>query len=285
MKKESKSGREQMEGMSEDFWDMAENYAQVGYNRLELWIQEDPSTIPDKIWCVWFEHVERAPHADGLIHSTKTYNSSLAYCLDELSTFLREALRLRGFQELKKSRTYKQWRDLCNDARAILKAEGLSLLEGRSGDSPSDIAFSTLRHEYWKDVQNTKNSIYEDVLRGEIADSDELRERIESDSEIIYTSDAYKTIWVSDNEDAYEDQIGEKPETIEVQATWAYAEDVKEALSRDMDIDNLRKVTCPRCGEVPVWTASDEEEECHKCGRPIDEDEDEDEEAESDGET
>ncbi len=75
----------------------------------------------------------------------------------------------------------------------------------------------------------------------EITDADELRERLEqdADSAFIYTLSALVYVLGCQNEDAYADELGEKPTTIEVQAAYAAVYNVMQEEGYQELVDRL----------------------------------------------
>lgn len=73
------------------------------------------------------------------------------------------------------------------------------------------------------------------------AESIEERLHEAAESAVIYTADVALMLLMSSNDDAYETEIGEKPETDEARAAFAYVADARELLSNEYFMTDIAK--------------------------------------------
>ena len=66
---------------------------------------------------------------------------------------------------------------------------------------------------------------------------------MDSEQRIIYTHYARETLLFVDNPDAYEEDMGEKPQTVEAQAYYAMLQDV---MGHAGDLDELAEEYAPK---------------------------------------
>lgn len=75
-----------------------------------------------------------------------------------------------------------------------------------------DDAFRALRAEYYTAVKSYAEDLKDRITRKEIKNHDELIQAVEEDVDgsewVIYTRKAQQVLFVSDNEDAYVDELG-----------------------------------------------------------------------------
>jgi hypothetical protein len=88
------------------------------------------------------------------------------------------------------------------------------------------------------DYREEINSLVEDAKRGlksgDISDlNDWIHETIDGHERIIYTYKARIVMVCTENPDAYRDDMGQNPEKVEVEAFYAMAADLRDALSRE----------------------------------------------------
>ena len=114
-------------------------------------------------------------------------------------------------------------------------------------------ACDVIGQEYHKILLRDCEQIKADILDGSIEDDDALEERIHEEAEnaCIYTWDATLIAAWSDNSGAYEDEMGEKPPTVEAQACWAYMADLRDVL-RAHDVTSVRDVLAAKEEEETV---------------------------------
>lgn len=76
-------------------------------------------------------------------------------------------------------------------------------------------AVSVIQREYYQDVHYVGDELKEQIERGEISDeetfSDRLAEAVDNTQRVIYTWQSKLGLLVSENADAYVDEIGEYP--------------------------------------------------------------------------
>ncbi len=106
-----------------------------------------------------------------------------------------------------------------------------------------DDAFDAICKWYDSAIRSLADSLIEDCKKEKHADEYDARqwltERIDQDTDghefVIYTFKAKCACLASDNEDAYEDELGEKPPSVEAQACMAMRADVWELLNARED--------------------------------------------------
>jgi hypothetical protein len=104
-------------------------------------------------------------------------------------------------------------------------------------------ALDVLRRDYLGDVERVRDEFAEVWESGDFTDRDTaveaLDQMVEGTQRVIYTREAWLCMLFSNNEGAYEDQMGEKPENVEAGAFFAMRQDVIDDLSRDgIDIND-----------------------------------------------
>jgi len=111
----------------------------------------------------------------------------------------------------------------------------------KNGVSFSD-AVSALQQWYHEQVVEWADDFDKRIEKGEFSDRDEFIERLDEETDsagvIIYTQQAKAIMFVSKNEDAYEDDIGEPPPTVEAGALMAFRRDIMERMESDVDDDD-----------------------------------------------
>ena len=112
----------------------------------------------------------------------------------------------------------------------------------RSTKSKSDViteedvnaAVAIIQRDYYQDVQGIADDILAAVKSGEITDQEGLEERLQQDvdgsARVIYTFQSKLGLLVCKNDEAYEEEFGEKPADVAVQMAYAMIVDVREAL-------------------------------------------------------
>jgi hypothetical protein len=112
----------------------------------------------------------------------------------------------------------------------------------RSTKSKSDViteedvnaAVAIIQRDYYQDVQGIADDILAAVKSGEITDQEGLEERLQQDvdgsARVIYTFQSKLGLLVCKNDEAYEEEFGEKPADVAVQMAYAMMVDVREAL-------------------------------------------------------
>lgn len=259
--------RDREDGMDENFWNNAEKLLGVGYGGAELHVTEeaDPND-PDERFMAWVEPTDPKSARRHLRWDLRTHGGTRRYALERLSELLDRRVRTDAYKALREALPYNQWRQLAVEAELLLSVEYTVVLGSKTDDEEA-IGMTLLRKSYWEDVRGQADALLDAIKSGEIPDSDTFEDHLHEIG-VIYTSDAHKTVWFSDNDDAYEDEMGEKADTIEVTAMYALQADVRERVAASIDVQHLRKIDCPRCGKVVIWTDPDEDEECRKCGYP-----------------
>ena len=93
-----------------------------------------------------------------------------------------------------------------------------------------DDAWRVIMAYYWDDVRSVDTEIRRMVKDGELTEESELYDAIheacENTQRVIYTHQAKVGLCCTNNADAYEEEIGEKPPTVEAQMCMALIADV-----------------------------------------------------------
>lgn len=93
-----------------------------------------------------------------------------------------------------------------------------------------DEALRVLNHDYWDDVRGIVDDLAQAIRDGEITDSESFQEYLDQTTDghqrVIYTHQARLGLCFTNNADAYEEEIGEKPPTVEAQMLMALRADV-----------------------------------------------------------
>lgn len=137
-----------------------------------------------------------------------------------------------------------------------------------------DHAFSEIRRWYYSGVRRLVDCLIEESRDEKHEDADSAREwlteRVDEDTDghefVIYTFKAKCVCLASDNEDAYTDEIGEPPPTVEAQAYMAMRRDVWDLL--DAREDEWLPRDCEECcvtipgGIDPASVHESHDDEC-----------------------
>jgi hypothetical protein len=129
------------------------------------------------------------------------------------------------------------------DLFAILASKPLSQLNEEEMREARQLALSILRADYYADVRNVASSIKDAVESKEVADAEQLSERIHEECDgaarVIYTAQAQEAILLSDNSSAYVDEFGEDGIVKGGDINWsalafaAFQQDVREQLDAE----------------------------------------------------
>lgn len=96
-------------------------------------------------------------------------------------------------------------------------------------------AVSIIQRDYYQDVKGIADEIRQAIKDGEITDVDQLDERLQQEVDgsgrVIYTFQSKLGLLVTSNDEAYEEEFGEKPRDIAAQMAYALLQDVREELS------------------------------------------------------
>jgi hypothetical protein len=121
---------------------------------------------------------------------------------------------------------------------ALLAGNGtpLSKLSAEHMEEAVSLATELLRADYYADVSGMAHDALSAIKLGNVTNSDDLTqwidESIDGCSRVIYTWQAKCGLLASDNEDAYDDEMGEASGTPEMRMYWAMRADVREELER-----------------------------------------------------
>lgn len=109
--------------------------------------------------------------------------------------------------------------------------ECMATIRAEIEEPPSyDDAWRVIEADYWDDVRSVDAKIRRMVKDGELTEESELYDAIheacENTQRVIYTHQAKVGLCCTNNPDAYEEEIGDKPETVEAQMCMALIADV-----------------------------------------------------------
>lgn len=130
-----------------------------------------------------------------------------------------------------------------------------SVTRGSKPPSESAVkdALSLIQADYWNDIRLHAKDIIRQIKEGEITSRDGLYEALhyEADSTqwVIYTYQARILLICTDTPDAYEEEFGEKPSTVEAQAAAAFLHDLTEQVEAEADGDVEELIRKARGGE------------------------------------
>lgn len=108
-------------------------------------------------------------------------------------------------------------------------------LEQPEPEPTVDDAFRILNRDYWDDVRGVVDEMKRAIRDHEVTSEEELYdylcEHTEGHQRVIYTFQARWGLCCSDNPDAYEEETGEKPASVEAQMLVAFQADIRARLS------------------------------------------------------
>jgi hypothetical protein len=103
-----------------------------------------------------------------------------------------------------------------------------------------DEAVSIIKRDYYDDVREIVENLKQAIKDGEVTDEDGaydwLHQSIDGSARVIYTWQAKLGLLVSDNEDAYEDEIGEPAPSVESRMYMAMMRDVLDTIGDLSDL-------------------------------------------------
>lgn len=106
--------------------------------------------------------------------------------------------------------------------------------EAMSSDEKLNAGTNLLESWYAAEIRELAEDYRKRIAAGEFDDVDALWENVDETTDghefVVYTYRAKCVCLVSDSSDAYESDIGEKPDTVEAQACYAMRADLHEAL-------------------------------------------------------
>lgn len=95
-------------------------------------------------------------------------------------------------------------------------------------------AMRPLNRWYESEIRSLVEDFEKQIKSGEIEDADDLEmtisETLDNHEFVIYTGQSWAVCLCSSHENAYEEEMGTKPPTIEAQALWAMRTDVYDRL-------------------------------------------------------
>lgn len=104
-----------------------------------------------------------------------------------------------------------------------------------------DEAWRVIERDYWDDVRSVVDECKRAVRDGEVTDdselSDHLHQAIDNTQRVIYTHQARVGLCCTENPEAYEDEMGEKPPTVEAAMFMAMMADARRSLE---DFDTIK---------------------------------------------
>lgn len=102
-----------------------------------------------------------------------------------------------------------------------------------------DQALSVIRRDYWDDVRGIAEEVTRAVKDGEVDEDgfyDYIREQCDGSQRVIYTFQAKLGMLCTNNDDAYQDELGEPPPTVEAAMCMALIADVSAQLGSFDDV-------------------------------------------------
>ena len=103
-----------------------------------------------------------------------------------------------------------------------------------------DEAWRVVEHDYWDDVRGLVDDCKRAIKDGEVSSDEELNDylhqSVDGTQRVIYTHQARVGLCCTENPDAYEDELGEKPPTVEAAMYYALMADVQRRLESFDDI-------------------------------------------------
>jgi hypothetical protein len=134
----------------------------------------------------------------------------------------------------------------CDETRVALynprsTVAAIRMVLAEPTEPPSyDEAWRVVERDYWDDVRGLVEECKRAVKDGEVSDdselSDHLHEQVDGHQRVIYTHQARVGLCCTDNPEAYEDETGEKPPTVEAAMYYALMADVRRRLESFDDI-------------------------------------------------
>ena len=105
------------------------------------------------------------------------------------------------------------------------------------------LAIDIINTDYWDDVRGVTDDLLKEIKDGDITSREQLDERvseaIDGTQRVIYTFQAKLGLLATNNADGYEEELGDKPPTIEAQMAWAMRMDVFAQLDAYDEVQNL----------------------------------------------
>ncbi len=102
----------------------------------------------------------------------------------------------------------------------------------RPTENEVQAALSVIQRDYYADVRDIAENYKLERTGNEEKDYELLRQLVDGSSRVVYTYQAKLGLLVSENEEAYQDEYGEAPGSVEAQMFVALLADVQEYLSR-----------------------------------------------------
>ena len=104
-------------------------------------------------------------------------------------------------------------------------------------------AVSVIKRDYYADVASIVEDLKRAIKDREITSQDEvhdwLHEAIDGTQRVIYTWQARLGMLVTDNDDAYQEEMGEPPPSVEAAMFMAMQRDVQDEVEREDILDDL----------------------------------------------
>lgn len=165
-----------------------------------------------------------------ILHTCRETGVSQTDAVEKLRRKVERAYYREAFSKARRVLPYELTKVLDTLGEEWLKVDNTVIL-GIGG--AEDVAMGVLQRAYYDDVRSEAEEILEAVRSGEM-DEEEARDRVR-EGEVIHTSEAHKVILISNNDEAYWEQMGEDAPNWESVASFAKQEDVMEVVIREMD--------------------------------------------------
>lgn len=100
-------------------------------------------------------------------------------------------------------------------------------------------AVAIIQRDYYQDVASIGEELIRLVKDGQISNDEQLEERLQQEvdgsARVIYTFQSKLGLLVCKNDEAYEDEFGEKPADVAVQMAYAMIQDVREYIDGSIE--------------------------------------------------
>lgn len=182
--------------------------------------------------------------------------------IEALQEKCREHLLRAGFATMLQALPYEEAQRIERYATLLLEARHAVVVTSK-GTSVEDLANNIKQRWYADLVRDHVEEIKDAIKDGEITTSEEVYDRIR-EMEVVYTGQAQDILRYSSNDDAYEEETGEKVPDWSTLAAYALQADVTKNLG--FEPSDIHEVDCPRCGTVVSTEDESDETDCPKCG-------------------
>jgi hypothetical protein len=224
--------------------------------------------LPDDVLVAWDEYIQAGNEASDTLQEAIEggHNQNQASLLAHIQNVL-ENVKCEK-QPREHERTFKERQ---RTDRALRKAVDM-YLDQMAGWVPVSIdrAVEQIRRDYRDDVAGIAQDLSRRIEEGDIEDAEGLQEALNADVDgsqrVIYTFQARLGLLATDNEEAYAEDFGEAPASVEAQMMAAMIRDVTAELE-----SNGYDVNDPQPLETSEEAEEDDEPVCDECRAVLDE--------------